>query len=966
MSSPRGEPVGAVFGFTRDMLYLLEQKRPDYLFCAFDLPGRTFRQELYEPYKIQRPEMDVDLVPQIATIRRVIETLGIPALGCPGYEADDVLATVAGETQRRGGRCVLVTADKDCRQLLGDEVVVYNIRKDALFDAARLKEEWGIRPEQVIDFQALVGDAVDNVPGVPLIGPKLARQLLEAYGTLEGVLDHAAEVPGAKRRENLLKFRDQALLSRQLVRLDAQTPVDIDWVAGRAGHFDVRAATALFHELGFRGFGAKVAGWGKTGDPERRLSLRESQENWERRLSLRESALLSRSERRRWATFAERARQRDQETGRQGDRAARRQRRTAAKRHQCRATRPSLLVTLSPGLPVSGLASPIIHLIDTPELFQAFLAELLPQRRFSLDTETTHVRPRWAELVGISLAWNETDAWYLPLRGPEGDRHLDPAATLAALKAHLRRPGHRENRPEPEVRHPRAPFGRNRVGRRGLRYDGCQLPVGSRARNHNLDELARTYLGREKGRISDLIGRGKNQRRMDQAPVRQVADYAGQDAWLPWLLWPILAGRLAEAGLDDLLQSLELPLIGVLAELEHNGIKVDVAQLGELSRRFGQRMESVELEIQQIVGRRLNLASPKQLQQLLFRELNLPVVRKSPKGDPSTDADVLEELARLHPLPAKILEYRQYAKLKSTYVDALPTMICPATGRVHASFHQAVAATGRLSSSDPNLQNIPVRTKEGREIRSAFVADPEGWLLLAADYSQIELRVLAHYSGDQRLCEAFARDEDIHARVASQVGGVGLTEVTPDMRRAAKAVNFGVIYGQSPFGLSRALGIDQAAAAKFIDSYFEGYPGIVDFLDRALIECRRTGYATTILGRRRAIRGIREHPSRQRNLAERTAINTVIQGSAADLIKRAMVAIDRRLQNGRLSARMLLQIHDELIFEVPAYQLPDLAQLVTEEMVGACAAECSLESRCKDREKLGRDGRSGSWLVVSG
>jgi DNA polymerase-1 len=905
MTSPRGEPVGAVFGFTRDMLYILEQKRPDYLFCAFDLPGRTFRQDLYEPYKIQRPEMDVDLVPQIDTIRRVIETLGIPALGCPGYEADDVLATVAREAQRRGGRCVLVTADKDCRQLLTDWVAVYNIRKDEVFDAARLKEEWGIRPEQVIDFQALVGDAVDNVPGVPLIGPKLARQLLEQYGTLEAVLDHACELSGTKRRENLVKFRDQALLSRQLVRLDDQTPVDIDWAAGRAGNIDVPAATALFRELGFRSFGAKAAALRTGGEGET-------------------------------------TRQGDKETGRQGDEEA-----------STSGSAPSLLVSLSPCLPVSPPPSPTVHLVDTPELFEAFLAELRQQRRFSLDTETTHIRPRWAELVGVSLAWDETNAWYLPLRGPEGDRHLDPAATLAAVKPIL------EDRTIEKI-------GQNlKFDMLVLRSAGIELAgvafdtmvasylLEAGARNHNLDELARTYLGREKGKISDLIGTGRNQRRMDEAPIRLVADYAGQDAWLPWLLRPILAGMLAEARLDELFHSLELPLIGVLAELEHNGIKVDVARLGELSRRFGQRMESVEREIQQIVGRPLNLASPKQLQQLLFRELKLPVVRKSPKGDPSTDADVLEELARQHPLPAKILEYRQYAKLKSTYVDALPTMICPATGRVHASFHQAVAATGRLSSSDPNLQNIPVRTKEGREIRSAFVADPEGWLLLAADYSQIELRVLAHYSGDRQLTEAFARDEDIHARVASQVAGVPLAEVTPEMRRAAKAVNFGVIYGQSPFGLARALGIDQEAAAKFINSYFEGYPGILDFLDRALAECRRTGYATTILGRRRAIRGIRERPGRQRNLAERTAINTVIQGSAADLIKRAMVAIHRRLQNGRLSARMLLQIHDELIFEVPAYQLPDLAQLVTEEMVAACALNVPLKVDIKSGPNWG-------------
>ena len=370
---------------------------------------------------------------------------------------------------------------------------------------------------------------------------------------------------------------------------------------------------------------------------------------------------------------------------------------------------------------------------------------------------------------------------------------------------------------------------------------------------------------------------------------------------------------------------------------------MDVARLNELSRRYAERMESIEAEIYQMAGRRLNIASPKQLQDLLFGELKLPVVKKTAKTGPSTDAEVLEQLAPLHPLPAKILEYRQYAKLKSTYVDALPEMICPETGRVHASFNQVVAATGRLSSSDPNLQNIPVRTEEGREIRSAFVPGHEGWLLLAADYSQIELRVLAHFSGDAQLCEAFARDEDIHARVASQVNSVSLDEVTPEMRRAAKAVNFGVVYGQSPFGLARALGIDQDAAAKFIDSYFEGYPGIEEFLGQVLAECREKGYVRTILGRRRAISGVREGAGRQRNLAERTAVNTVIQGSAADLIKRAMVAIHRRLPAEGLSAKMLLQIHDELIFEVPADQLHHLAELVAEEMIGAYTIKRSLE-----------------------
>jgi DNA polymerase-1 len=601
-------------------------------------------------------------------------------------------------------------------------------------------------------------------------------------------------------------------------------------------------------------------------------------------------------------------------------------------------------VDAAPLVPRPAPRAPVlIHLVDTPAAFEAFLAQLHQQKSFSFDTETTSVWPRWARLVGMSFAWNDAEAWYLPLRAPEAERHLEPTAVLAALKPILEDPA------------------REKIGQ-NLKYDmivlrGAGIAVSGVAfdtmvasylleagrRNHNLDELAQTYLQHQTIKISELIGSGKDQRRMDEVPVRRVADYAGEDAWLPLRLRPILAQELRDAELTSLLDSLELPLIEVLVELEYNGIKVDVARLAELSRRYGQRLETLEQEIHQMAGRPLNIASPKQLQELLFKELKLPVIKKTAKTGPSTDAEVLEELARLHPLPAKILEYRQYAKLKSTYVDALPEMVCPETGRVHASFHQAVAATGRLSSSDPNLQNIPVRTQEGREIRSAFVPGQEGWLLMAADYSQIELRVLAHFSADARLCEAFARDEDIHARVAGQVNGVPLEAVTPEMRRAAKAVNFGVIYGQSPFGLARALGIDQEAAAIFINSYFEGYPRIEEFLARVLAKCRENGYVRTILGRRRAISGVREGAGRQRNLAERTAVNTVIQGSAADLIKLAMVAIHRRLRNEGLSARMLLQIHDELIFEVPPNQLHQLAGLVTEEMVGVHALNVPLK-----------------------
>ena len=666
MTSPKGEPVGAVFGFTRDLLYLLEQKSPDYLFCAFDLPGKTFRHALYAEYKIRRVEMHEDLAPQIPAIRRVIATLGIPALGCPSFEADDVLATVARQTAELGGQCFLVTGDKDCRQLISDRVKVFNIRKNEVFDAEALRAEWGIAPPQVVDFQALVGDSVDDVPGVPLIGPKFARQLLEQYGTLEAVLDHAGDVPGAKRRENLEKFRDQALLSRDLVRLDTQVPITIDWNAGRAGRVDLEAALALFHDLGFRGMGQKLSALVKgTGGGGRGA--------------------------------------RDDET-RKGE-----------------GGRGKAEISEETPIDVSSLAprpSPlaptfIAHLVDTPEAFEAFLAQLRQQKSFSFDTETTSVWPRWAKLVGMSFAWNDREAWYLPLRAPEAERHLEPTAALAALKPILEDPA------------------REKIGQ-NLKYDmivlrGVGIAVAGVAfdtmvasylleagrRNHNLDELAQTYLQHETIKISELIGSGQQQRRMDEVPVRRVADYAGEDAWLPLRLRPILAQKLHDADLVNLFDSLELPLIEVLVELEYNGIKVDVARLAELSRRYGQRLETLEQEIHQMAGRPLNIASPKQLQALLFTELKLPVIKKTAKTGPSTDAEVLEELARLHPLPAKILEYRQYAKLKSTYVDALPEMVCPETGRVHASFHQAVAATGRLSSSDPNLQNIPVRTKRG-------------------------------------------------------------------------------------------------------------------------------------------------------------------------------------------------------------------------------------------------------------
>lgn len=883
MTSPAGEPVNAVFGFTRDLLFLLEKKQPTYLFCAFDMSGPTFRHDVYEDYKVHRAEMPDELVPQIPKIRRVVEALHIPILESPGYEADDILATLARMADERGWEGYMVTGDKDCRQLITDRVKVLNVRKDQVYDAAALLADWGVRPDQVVDFQALVGDSVDNVPGVPQIGPKAAKELLEKYGTLDGIYAHLEEVSGAKRKQTLAENRDKAYLSQQLVRLDQHMPLEIDWNAGRAGGFTPTNLIKLFGEFGFHRFGEQV----------KALAAKLGQEV---------------------PVTAE----------------------VAAPAPQQRDWDANYVV------------------VDTPEALAKLIEEMSQQPLVSFDTETTHVNPAHADIVGYSFAWKPGEAYYVPVRGPAGDRVLDPAATLLALRPVLENPAIKK-------------LGQNlKYDMVALRTAGAELHgvavdtmvasylLDAGERIHNLDELAERYLQHTNIKISELIGSGKNQKRMDEVPVAVVGEYAAEDADVPLRLWPILEKQLRDAELFELFESLEVPLIEVLAELESNGIKVDVMHLEKLSAKYGARILELEQEVYELAGHPFNIASPKQLQQVLFTEQGLPVLKKTKTG-PSTDADVLEELAALHALPAKIIEYRQFAKLKGTYVDALPGLVNPRTGRVHCSFHQAVAATGRLSSSDPNLQNIPIRTETGREIRAAFLPGEPGWKLLAADYSQIELRVLAHFSQDETLCAAFARDEDIHTLVASQVYGVPFEGVTKEMRRAAKAVNFGIVYGQSPFGLAKQLGIEQAAAAQFIDDYFARYPGVEAFMSRTLAECRATGYVKTILGRRRAIQGIRTDVGRQRNLPERTAINSVIQGSAADLIKLAMVAIHRRLKEERLAARMLLQIHDELVFEAPEAELAALGKLVSTEM----AAGIALSVPVKIDVKIG-----GNWADV--
>ena len=859
MTSPRGEPVAAVFGFTRDILYLLDEKKPDYLFCAFDLSGPTFRHEMFDDYKLQRSEMPVDLRPQILSIQRVLDAIGVPRLECEACEADDILATIARVTEQRGGECFLVTGDKDCRQLITERVKVFNIRKNIVFDAVALEAEWGIRPEQVIDFQALVGDSVDNIPGVPGVGPKTARDLLQKYGSLEQIFAHVDELPAGKRKQ-LVEGRDKAAMSRELVKLKCDVPVPIDWNSGRTALFQRSRALPLFQEFGFHSLAAK--------------------------LSTLEAPAASE---------------------------------VARTPSHCRV---------------------IDNLAELPDLVR----RLAGQREIGMDVQTAGLSPRSAEIVGFSFSWLEGDTYvshYLPVRAPQGEAHLDVAVTLSELKAVLEdgsieKIGH-------DLKYDAVVLRSHGIRLTGMVFDSmlASYLLDAGERNHHLDELATRYLGQPGQKLSDLLGSGKMQRTIHQIPVLELVPCAAQGSELPLRLRPILLSKMEEAALTRLYSELEMPLVDVLAELEYSGIKVDVDLLTRLSQRYGERLDTLEHEIYSLAGRPFNIGSPKQLQEVLFTEQKLPVIKKTKTGA-STDVEVLEELAKQHPLPAKIIEYRQYAKLKNTYVDALPQMVHADTGRVHATFNQVVAATGRLSCTDPNLQNIPIRHESGREIRAAFLPGEAGWKLLAGDYSQIELRVLAHFSGDESLRESFARDEDIHARVASQVYGVPLDAVTSAMRRVAKAVNFGVIYGQSPFGLAKTIDIEQSEAAEFIHAYFRQYRGVERFLEEILEACRRNGYVSTILGRRRSITGVRDRlaargadASHQRNLSERTAINTVIQGSAADLIKLAMVHVRRRLDQERLSARMLLQIHDELIFEVPSEELSVVARLVADEMASA-------------------------------
>jgi DNA polymerase-1 len=876
MSAPDGTPVSAVYGFTRDLLDIIEKKRPDYLLCALDAPGPTFRHERFEAYKANRAEMPTDLVPQVPLVRRLLTVMGIPCLELPGFEADDLLATLATRTVAAAGSCIIATSDKDARQLLRDGVRLLNLRTNAEYGPEELRAEWGIRPDQVVDFLSLVGDSVDNVPGVPGIGPKIASELLQKFDSLDAVLARADEVSGAKRRENLVTHADTARAARELIRLDTSVPIEIPWESAGCHPPDSESLAAFLREMGFKSLLAKVVGRGAAAAAEPRG--------------------------------------------------------TVAARRPVGGTHATLFDKHDE--PQPGRAAVTARPVEKPTT-AADIVALLPRLRAGEGIVICVARPHDAGILGrptgIAIAGPDITIW-LPAALLAGSSEI-----LDLLAAdHVAKRGHDVKRQDVALR---------TLGIR-LRGAACDTLLAAYLLDAGERNLGLAETSRRHAAATDLFTSVEEADAIER-PV-DAAHAAAQCAAVAELC-RVLPPLLAEAGLTSLCDDVELPLAGLLADMEFRGVRIDAAVLAALSAEYTGRLAALEQDIHTLAGRPFALASPLQVRAVLFDELKLPVVKRTKTG-PSTDAEVLEELAPLHPLPAKLLEHRKYAKLKSTYVDALPALVNPGTGRIHTSFNQTVTATGRLSSSEPNLQNIPIRTAEGQQIRAAFLPGEPGWRFVSADYSQIELRILAHLSGDRQMRAAFAAGEDIHTRTAAAVQGVPLDAVTPAMRRTAKAVNFGILYGQSAFGLAKGLGIPQAEAAAFIAAYFEAFAGAAAFMDEVLDRCRRDGHVTTMLGRRRAITGVRDREGRRSaagvfalSLPERTAVNTIVQGSAADLIKLAMLKVDRRLRTTGLRSAIVLQIHDELLLESPADEVATVESLLVDEMGSALALDVPLE-----------------------
>jgi len=851
LTNSKGQPTGAAYGMTNMLKRLEAEVQPELAAVIFDAKGKTFRDDLYPEYKANRPPMPTELRSQIESIHAIVGALGFPVLVEAGVEADDVIGTLAEQAGVAGLEVLVCTGDKDMAQLVGDRVTMVNTMDDPVLDAAGVASKFGVPPESIVDYLALVGDTVDNVPGVPKVGPKTASKWLAQYGTLENLVAHAGEIKG-KVGESLRASLGQIPLSKELVTIRRDVPLKVGPLDLELVEPDVEALKTLYGELEFRTWLGELLDAG--GDAPAEAPAAEYE-------TVRDEAALD-----------------------------------------------------------------------------AWIERLGAADAIAFDTETTSLDYMQADLVGVSFAVEPGHAAYVPFGHdyPGAPAQLAPEVVLGKLRPILE--SERPAKIGQNLKYDMSVLARAGIRLAGVAFDTMleSYVLDSTATRHDMDSLALKYLGHRTIHYEDIAGKGAKQLSFNRIPVEDAGPYAAEDADVTLRLHRVLRPRLeGHAPLKRLCDTMEIPLVPVLSRMERNGVRIDVRRLKQQSAELADRMRALEASAHESAGGPFNLGSAKQIRAILFDKLGLPVLAKTPKGQPSTAESVLQELAFDHALPKLILEHRAVTKLKSTYTDALPDCVNPATGRVHTSYHQAVAATGRLSSSEPNLQNIPVRTHEGRRVRQAFVADP-GFRMVAADYSQIELRIMAHLSGDRGLLDAFASGADIHRATAAEVFAGGADgAVTDEQRRRAKAINFGLIYGMSAFGLARQLGIERGEAQRYVDLYFSRYPGVKAFMDATRESARDQGYVETVFGRRLYLPEIKSSNIHRRQYAERTAINAPMQGTAADIIKRAMLSLDAWIAESGAPVRMIMQVHDELVFEVANDAVGDVTPIIRERMSAA-------------------------------
>ena len=877
LTNSKGEPTGAVLGVLNMLTKLIKEQDPALVAVVFDAPGKTFRDELFAEYKAHRPPMPDELRAQVEPLIAAVEGLGLPLLRVPGVEADDVIGTLARRAAEGGMRVVISTGDKDMAQLVAERITLVNTMTDSTLDREGVKVKFDVYPEQIVDYLALVGDSSDNIPGVPKVGPKTAAKWLNQYTTLDNLLEHRDEIAG-KVGESLRSHTAELALSRRLATIDCDLDLDLEPGDLARGEPRVDQLREIYTRLELR-------------------SLLRQLPDWQPRAP---------------ADVAEPG---------------------ADAGHGPVAAVP---VAAPPASAAPQPERRYETILESAQL-EEWLARLGEAELFAFDTETTSLDYMQAEIVGVSFAVEPGHAAYVPLAHayPGAPEQLDREDVLRRLEPLLADParaklGH-------HLKYDAHVLRNHGIELRGMRYDSMleSYVLNSTATRHDLDSTARHYLGIETIHYEDVAGKGAKQLPFAEVPVERAAEYSAEDADVTLQLHRTLWPRLEQVPrLRRLYEEIEQPLVPVLLDMEHLGVLIDAGMLRRQSQEIAKSLLELETAAHTAAGAPFNLDSPKQLQAILFERLGLPVKRRTATGQPSTAEDVLEELADEYELPRLILEYRGLAKLRSTYTEKLPAQVDPRTGRVHTSYHQAVAATGRLSSTDPNLQNIPVRTPEGRRIRQAFVA-PDGHLLMAADYSQIELRIMAHLSGDESLLRAFAEDRDIHQATAAEVFGARPEDVSPDQRRAAKAINFGLIYGMSAFGLARQLGIDRGSAQQYVDLYFERYPGVKRYMDETRAMAREQGFVETVFGRRLYLPDIRSRNQPLRQYAERSAINAPMQGTAADIIKRAMIEVHDWLSASPAGARLVMQVHDELVLEVPEDRADAVERGLRERMTAA-------------------------------